>query len=273
MEGTMMEGLGREEDTSRAASTLERLVEMQRTENEELRRRLALAEAALQSMEEAMWTMNHDLRSPLATVHITLQALLRGQSAEASAAPLPEWAAKRLERLDRVALNATDMITHFLGVWRAAETSGDHPTGEVDLSALVHEIIELHAARLEIARCPITVSCEGTLRGNWDRLALVQILSNLLDNAIKYAPGRSVDIKLARQGSAVHIEITDHGKGLSPDEQQHVFERFTRGSAAGKGGFGLGLWIVRRAASRLHGTVQVKSAQGAGASFIVDLPV
>ena len=110
--------------------------------------------------------------------------------------------------------------------------------------------------------------------GDIDRLE--QVFSNLLDNALKHTPkGGSVSI-LARKASAGLVEITvaDTGPGIPPEQLPYVFERFYRADAlTGKTGTGLGLAIAREIVRAHGGDIEARSAPGAGAQFIVRLPV
>lgn len=102
---------------------------------------------------------------------------------------------------------------------------------------------------------------------------VLQILLNLLGNAIRYTPGNSqVWIRLEGEGSRARIIIADQGPGLSEPQQAIVFEKFERLGRTGDGGSGLGLYISRRLARAMGGELSVESAPGQGARFILELP-
>jgi len=106
-----------------------------------------------------------------------------------------------------------------------------------------------------------------------DRARLEQVLVNLLQNAITYSEGGEVLVSVAEEGDGVQITVEDHGRGLTPAEQEHVFEAFYRPAGAGPAaGLGLGLYIVREIVQRHGGRVWVRSAPGLGSRFHVWLP-
>ncbi|MCK9541851.1 MAG: ATP-binding protein [Novosphingobium sp.] len=101
----------------------------------------------------------------------------------------------------------------------------------------------------------------------------LQILLNLIGNAIRYSPdGSRIVVALEDRGQTATVTVTDEGPGLSPEEQQRVFEKFERLGRSGDGGTGLGLYISRRLARAMGGELSVKSELGEGARFIVELP-
>lgn len=102
---------------------------------------------------------------------------------------------------------------------------------------------------------------------------VLQILLNLLGNALRYAPeGSRVSLDVGREGDRAWIAVVDQGEGLRADQQAKVFEKFERLGRSGDGGSGLGLYISRRLARAMGGKLSVESAPGEGARFTLDLP-
>src|SRR5262249_38712268 len=116
----------------------------------------------------------------------------------------------------------------------------------------------------------------GTVLGWCDPTALVQIVDNLVDNAIKYTPpGGRVDLRSGSNGEQVHLEVADTGIGIEPSEQARVVERFYRVDKARSRdvpGTGLGLAIVKHLVEAHGGSVELKSWPGRGSTFRVNLP-
>jgi len=110
-----------------------------------------------------------------------------------------------------------------------------------------------------------------------DDMRLRELFLNLLDNAIKYsAPGGQVDLALTKQERMARVSISDHGIGISTDEQIRIFDRFYRTDAARahtKKGTGLGLAICKWIVEAHHGTIEVRSEPGKGAMFTLLLPL
>ena len=112
--------------------------------------------------------------------------------------------------------------------------------------------------------------------GVWDARRLGRVLSNLLDNAIKYSPqGGPIEVRLARDGQWASLEVADHGLGIPIDQQDRVFERFQRASnvLTRIGGTGIGLASVRHILESHGGFITVTSQEGAGSTFTVRLPI
>jgi signal transduction histidine kinase len=111
-----------------------------------------------------------------------------------------------------------------------------------------------------------------------DFVAMQQVVDNLLSNALKYSPrGSRIEIAVAENKNCCRIEVRDQGPGVKPEEREKIFEKFGRGSAKptqGEESIGLGLWIVRRFAMALNGTVWCESGPGGvGSLFIVEIPL
>jgi len=103
-----------------------------------------------------------------------------------------------------------------------------------------------------------------------------QILVNLIDNAVKYSPdGGPISVRIAHEHEIVRLVVSDHGLGIPLAEQPRIFEKFSRADpnlARSPGGTGLGLYISRELAARMHGRIAVESAPGSGSRFTVELP-
>lgn len=102
---------------------------------------------------------------------------------------------------------------------------------------------------------------------------VLQVLLNLVGNAIRYAPeGTAVTLKIEARKDRARVTVIDRGEGLTPEQQERVFEKFERLGRSGDGGSGLGLYISRRLARAMDGDLTVKSTPGKGARFTLDLP-
>jgi signal transduction histidine kinase len=108
-----------------------------------------------------------------------------------------------------------------------------------------------------------------------DEYLLRTVIVNLLTNAIKYSQqSKSVRLSIQRLSSAVELHVSDTGIGISPEDQEHLFESFFRGKNISTiSGTGLGLSIVKRAVNQLNGTIKVQSTPDKGSEFIVLLPL
>jgi signal transduction histidine kinase len=110
-----------------------------------------------------------------------------------------------------------------------------------------------------------------------DENQLRQVISNLVDNAIKYSPqGGDVELRLNRAGQFARIEVADSGLGIPRDEHDRIFEKFYRLDPAltrGVNGTGLGLYISKELVERMNGRISVDSEPGRGSTFVVEVPL
>jgi two-component system, OmpR family, sensor kinase len=141
----------------------------------------------------------------------------------------------------------------------------------VDLSALVSRVAT-SLAPVDVAEM-IEVSTVPDARVVADEGEIVEAVRNLVDNALKYAPGSKVTVRTAVDGNEVLLVVGDRGPGMSEQDQAHAFDRFYRGRGNGDvEGTGLGLAIVKRAVHRAEGTIAIESREGEGTQFTIRLP-
>ena len=178
------------------------------------------------------------------------------------AAPVVVEESKRLERL----------VRDLLDLARLNQRSFSVQVREVDLAGLATDAVSRHRAESMRVRVALHAETNGPAPAVADPDRTLQVLSNLIENALRSTPsGGSVTIG-ARPGL---LRVTDTGPGLSADELPHAFERFflyTRYARHRAVGTGLGLAIVKELAEAMDGTISVKSAQGGGTTFTVRLP-
>jgi signal transduction histidine kinase len=145
---------------------------------------------------------------------------------------------------------------------------------DVDLTRLVTDAVATASVGQDEVRVHAEVGQLPVVRGDRERLR--QVITNLIDNAIKYSPaGDEVRVTAAQENGAIRIAVTDHGPGIPQDQQRLIFEKFGRAEVPGgsKPGTGLGLFIARSIAEAHGGTVDVRSRPPEGATFVLTLPV
>jgi signal transduction histidine kinase len=120
----------------------------------------------------------------------------------------------------------------------------------------------------------LVAHAEGQVVGYVDPTRIEQVLGNLIDNAVKFGMGSPIEVDLRADSDAAVISVRDHGPGIALEEQQEIFRRYRRGSAAaGLGGLGLGLHVVREIVESHGGSVGVDARPGKGSTFTVTLPL
>ena len=219
----------------------------------------------------------HELRTPLTALLGNAQLLRRRLDRQDPVGPreqrLVGALTERAERMRR-------LIEQLLDVARLQGQGLTLDLKDVDLRALVGQTVETatHAAGDEAHPIRlVTTEEEGPLLVSGDELRLEQAMDNLLSNAIKYSPGGGrITVAVSRQGTTACVAVTDEGIGIPPESLPRVFEQFYRAanvSPASIGGLGVGLYVVKEIVTRHGGTVEAASAEGAGSTFTLVLPL
>jgi PAS domain S-box-containing protein len=216
-------------------------------------------------------TVSHELRTPLAAIYGAALTLQREdiRLEESQRNGLLSIVASESDRLARI---VNDIL------WASRLDSGQMRIAieSCNGAKLARQVIE--ALRSHV---PETVELSVELEDDLPPVAadpdkLRQVLTNLIDNAIKYSPdGGRVVVDAARAGNAIRFRIEDEGLGVPPAEQDRIFEKFFRldpNLALGVGGTGLGLYICRELVHRMHGRIWVVSDGRRGSTFFVELP-
>ena len=147
-----------------------------------------------------------------------------------------------------------------------------HGHRPIDLSALSAEAVVLLESLAEERNVTIDPQTTGPLPANGQEPAVIQILVNLIGNAIRHSPdGGTVRLAFDQTPGTASVTVSDEGPGIEPADQQRIFERFERVEPK-EGGTGLGLAISRRLARSMGGDVTLDSAPGQGAQFTLTLP-
>ncbi len=237
----------------------------------ELARARELAESASRAKSQFLGTVSHELRTPLNAI-FGMTALLRGEGLEGDRL-------RHLEGIETASQHLARLIGDLLDITRIEEGVLELEPVDFALGGVVDELLERWSpsarAKGLALRSVLAPGLPAGVRG--DRVRVVQILSNLLDNAIKFTERGWVRLAVSPVSSdRVAFEILDSGRGIPPDELPTVFDRFERG-AGGRAdvvpGVGLGLAICRQLAELMGGGISVSSELGCGTSFRVELPL
>ncbi|MFL5312392.1 MAG: sensor histidine kinase [Myxococcales bacterium] len=212
---------------------------------------------------------SHELRTPVAAITGAVETLLSsGKMLDPAARGFVEMIARHADRLSRLTRELLDLSRLERGEFHVE-------LGPVELAPLVTASLDLMRERADGKRIKLGFDGPPGLRVVADRRALEQILTNLLDNAVKFTPdGGRVTVLADGNGPSVVLSVLDTGPGIEPRHRARLFERFYRadtGRARENGGTGLGLAIVKHLAQAQRGEVGVESGQG-GSRFWVKLP-
>jgi two-component system, OmpR family, sensor kinase len=239
----------------------------------ELRRRNAELTEAVRARDRFIAVAAHELRNPMAALYLRVQQLAR--IVQSSAERDPERLTRELARLNSLMERYVKRASMLLDVSRITAGKGValQPTS-VDFSALLRETIEEARPAASHAGSSLELRIANNVRGEWDRLALGQIIDNILSNAVKFGAGKPIEVSLAGDAETATFRVTDHGIGISRADQMRIFEPFerTRG-APPHSGFGIGLWLVRELVDAMGGHIDIASLPNAGSTFTIALPL
>ena len=213
--------------------------------------------------------VSHELRTPVSGIQTMAENLLGGALEDPTVAR--HFLKHILDSTKRLVALLSDLL-----VLARAESGQPLALEAVDVSVIASEVAHELEHLSEAKALQISVMVPDTLRAFATAEGIRQIITNLVDNAIKYSPpGQSVEVSGNEAGAFVEIRVADHGMGIASEHQARIFERFYRVDRARSrvlGGTGLGLSIVKHLAETLGGGVEVDSTPGRGSIFTVRLP-
>ena len=218
---------------------------------------------------EFVGIVSHELRSPIAAVESGLSAL-KALSATAS----EQERAELLAIADRGVKRLGHLVDDLLDISRIESGQLKLELEEVDAAELVRRVIDAYASRYSSKGVELGLEHEdGACRILCDGRRIEQVLTNRVDNALKFTDEGSVVVRLDHTPSRLICSVTDTGTGLPPGLQQQVFEKFyTVGSPGGTQGVGLGLAISKGIIEAHGGRMWVESRKGSGATFGFEVP-
>lgn len=215
--------------------------------------------------------VSHEIRSPLAAVEGYLDIIRRGLITE------PQQVEAAIDRA-KVRLETLRQLTDdLLSLARMEHTRVKKELVCINVQELVRELLELYTDKAKEKQVQLHAAAGKTLPVFMDRNDLVLLITNLLDNAIKYnIPGGRVDISVSRRGTDICIKVRDSGVGIATEHLDDIFEEFYRvknSTTRDITGTGLGLAIVNRIVKAYKGRIEVRSEEGKGTDFQVYLPL
>jgi len=212
--------------------------------------------------------VSHELRTPMAGVYGAAETLLHrdAELTPVQRRALLEMIATQAERLSQI----TEEVLLAGSLDRGDIRVDRQP---VDVAALVNDVVDTTRARVSPSKLDLEIAGDvGAVAGDPDRIQ--QVLVNVLDNAVKYG-AEPITIRLERSHGSVRISVADTGQGIAPADRARIFEKFYRADPQltnAPGGTGLGLYISRELTQRMGGRIDVESAPGEGATFVIELP-
>lgn len=222
-------------------------------------------------------TVNHELRTPLTSIIGYLDLIRDENMTEKSPELLPF-----IEVLERNAQILLTLVESMLAISKLDSAEGKLSESKVSVNEVIDNAIFVLKPASEKSEIPINITAAEELFVEGDAGQLSQVYINLIANAIKFSPRRSVVevisdmVKKADGREYSRVQVRDHGIGIPKEDIDHLFTRFFRAKNADQGQFpgtGLGLSIVQRVVSQHGGTISVSSVLGEGTTFTVEIPL
>lgn len=215
--------------------------------------------------------ITHELKTPIAITYAATDALLNFNLID-NESKREKYLHICIEQLQRL----SGLVEQILSMSMEQRKTFRLNMETISVRELADNLIEQHKIKAD-KPVNFTLSVEPEhLSVKTDRVHTYNILSNLLDNAVKYSPEKAdVSISISNSNNEFSVEVSDKGIGIAPEKQTHIFDKFYRvpnGNLHDVKGFGLGLFYVRTLVERMGGSINVKSTLGKGSTFTFKLP-
>jgi PAS domain S-box-containing protein len=234
------------------------------------------ARVAVSIRDEFLSVAAHELKTPMTSLRGYAQLLAREFETGRAELASPERARRAAMTIQVQSDKLARLVGQLLDVSRIQSGKLALERKTTDLSELIKDIVE--AARTQLKEHTLVARLPDELLVFVDPLRVEQVVTNLIDNAIKYSPdGGQIDVVLATCGDeAVQLSIRDHGVGVPPEHRAHIFDRFYQAHAGGPltsmAGMGLGLYISRQIVEQHGGTIEAEFPDEGGTNVVVTLP-
>ena len=220
---------------------------------------------------EFISNITHELKTPIATVSVAIEAL-RNFNASLDAQRTKEYLDISANELQRLSLLVDKVLK--LSMFENKEIELKYEL--LNVRSLVDEVAGSMRLQFEKRKAAVNIVSEGDTTMQGDRLHLVSVLFNLLDNALKYTTDKpAIDVAIKGTEQQLQLTITDNGIGIPPEFHQRIFEKFFRvphGNVHNAKGYGLGLSYVAHVVEQHKGAIKVESNEGGGSRFVITLP-
>ena len=229
------------------------------------------ADQELITRDQFVTIVSHDLKNPVAVIAISAR-LMKSNLSNGPADP--QSLLKDLAVIEQTAASMNRMINDLLDVERIAQGQLTLAPQKTEVGALLHECVKLFAPLINSRSFSVTIDAgDEPIFAHFDHDRILQVLSNLIGNSLKFAPqGGIITFSARTRGTEIEISVSDNGPGIPKPLQQQIFERFSQLKVAGHHGLGLGLFIAKWIVEAHHGRIWVTSEPGKGSTFTFTLP-
>jgi two-component system OmpR family sensor kinase len=226
---------------------------------EQINALLARLAGALAAQRRFVADAAHELRTPVAALALQVQVAERASNPDTRAAAFAELG-KGIARASRV-------VEQLLRLAQLGPEVSREAMQRVDVAETVREVVGALAYRARVQGIDLGAELEEHAPVLGSKMELRSLITNLVDNALRYAPpGSEVTVRVAQQADGIRLTVVDSGPGIPPEERQAVFERFKRGTGDDSAGTGLGLAIAKAVVERHGGRIWLEDAHPGAAA-------
>jgi len=231
-----------------------------------------LTKTNLITRDQFLAVVSHDLKNPLGSISMSAELMKSGlSSSELDVESLRSY----LEIIERNATHMNRMINDLLDVERMANDKLIITTEKYDLCDLLRECRDLFSPIVKSKSFSMTIAtCSTPLYAAIDHDRILQVLSNLIGNALKFTPnGGAICLSAQKHTTEIEISVTDNGPGIPEDKKSKIFDRFSQLGSNDRRGLGLGLYIAKWIVEAHKGRIWVNSTPGKGSTFSFAIPI
>ncbi len=220
--------------------------------------------------DDFLGMVSHDLRNELGGIGLGVARLIRDASDDDAGRKVFRTASN----IQRITVRMSRLIGDLLDVVSIEVGKFTVVVEDCNVARIVDELVESFQAIAAAKDISLTSNIvRGPLAARCDHQRILQVLGNLVSNALKFtpSPGR-VTVCAERKGDEIWCSVADPGPGIAADRMQAIFDRFSQGTGADRSGLGLGLYIAQRIIDAHGGRIWAKSSPGRGSTFTFTLP-
>lgn len=231
-------------------------------------------QTAVVCRDEFMSIASHELKTPITSLKLQLQLTQRRLASALGDGPMAAKVSRAIDQSNHQVDRLTNLVDDLMDVTRIHSGRMIYNFKIGSISETLREVLNRHEALFREHACALRTRIASELFAKFDHVRIEQVIMNLINNALKYAPGSPIEVDAYAEDKWVVISVCDHGPGIPPTFRDRIFDRFERGPNAGKtsGGLGLGLFIVRQIVRAHDGLISLAETERSGAKFVIRLP-
>lgn len=229
-------------------------------------------EQAIVARDRFFSMASHELKTPLSSLKMQAQLRKRNVLRKNFSDFAPERLLALCEDDERQVNRLAILVENMLDISKLTAGAYRLDYEKVNLKSLIEEVVDLLKPNLDDGQNECRIECSSEIEGEWDRTRIGQVLTNLISNCAKYAPGSPITIAADDEKDQVQISLKDQGPGIPEDKHSKIFEPFERVHVDAASGLGLGLYIVNQIVESHGGSIALISRRGQGTEFRIVLP-